>query len=210
MTMLAAPEDVGQLRSLESEITDVRRYIRRHQAAADPDRLWMQLVWSDLLLEQWSAVDRRTRDFRSPESSEREVPGRRRMIRALPNAVEPLTRVGLGVCLQGAPDLLVVPDSVKPLPQVDVCVYATEQVDDEVIRLLRVSARRFDAPAVLVANRMGKADLDVLAGCRVLALLPRVAACSTRLTDTVRAVATEHRVPGPDLLTELRRFAGNS
>ncbi|WIX98214.1 hypothetical protein QRX60_29565 [Amycolatopsis mongoliensis] len=205
-TVRATPDEAWELRSLESEITDVRRYILRHRSSSDSEKLWMQLVWSDLLLDRWSVVDRRIRDLVSLGQDEpgAVAPGSGRSVRALPNAVEPLSLAGLDACLQGVPDLVVVPASGKPPARVDVCVHATEQVDADFVQALRVSAGRFDAPAVLVTNRIGKADLDVLSSCRVLAVLPRVAASSGRLVDTVRAVGADRRVPGPDLLAGLR------
>ncbi|MEV7044760.1 hypothetical protein [Amycolatopsis sp. NPDC051061] len=195
----------GELRSLEAELLDVRRYIRRHRSPAEPGRLWLQQLWSDLLLDRWSVLDRR---IRRAAAAGRDEPGGSavpaRPVRALPNAVEPLTLTGLSACLRGAPGLVVVTDQGRSRPAVDVCVHATERVDDAFVEVLRTSARRFDVPAVLVANRIEKADLDVLACCRVRAVLPRVAASSGRLVDTVRAVGAVGRVPGPDLLAELR------
>jgi hypothetical protein len=196
-----APDGTGEQRRLEAELLDVRRYIRRHRSLADPGRLWLQLVWSDLLLDRWSVLDRRIRRSAPGGRDEPEgvtPPGR--PVRVLPNAVEPFTLTGLSACLQEAPGLVVVGNRA----QVDVCVHATERVDGAFVEVLRTSARRFDAPVVLVANRIEKTDLDVLAGCRVRAVLPRVAASSGRLVDTVRAVGAVGHVSGPDLLAGLR------
>jgi hypothetical protein len=206
--MRAAPDEALELRGLESEMTDIRQYILSHRSPSNPEELWMQLVWSDLLLERWSAIGRSARELVSAGRGGRKVETRLgRPVRALPNAVEPITLVGLGACLQAAPGLVVVPDSGEPFPQVDVCVHATERLDADFVQVLRVSARRFDAPAVLVTNRIGRTDLDILTSCRVVAVLPRVAASSGRLADTVRAVGAECRVPGPDLLAGLRQHA---
>ncbi|MDQ7810877.1 hypothetical protein Q5425_44750 [Amycolatopsis sp. A133] len=193
----------GELRSLEAELLDVRRYIRWHRSPAEPGRLWLQQLWSDLLLDRWSVLDRRIRRSAAAGRDEPDGPAApARPVRVLPNAVEPLTLTGLSACLRAAPGLVVVGD--RGHPAIDVCVHATERVDDAFVEVLRTSARRFAAPAVLVANRIEKADLEVLARCRVRAVLPRVAASSGRLVDTVRAVGVAGCVPGPDLLAELR------
>lgn len=210
--MGATSGEALEMRSLESEINDVRRYIVRHRSCSDSGKLWMQLVWSDLLLDRWSSIEKRDREFVSIDQDQPGLvaTGPGRSVRALPNAVEPLSLAGLGACLQGVPGLVLVRDSGKPPPQVDVCVHATEQVDADFMQALRVSARRFDAPVVLVTNRIEKDDLDVLSSCRVLAVLPRVAASSGRLVDTVRAVGANRDVPGPDLLAGLRESASVS
>jgi hypothetical protein len=203
----ASPGQASELRSLESEITDVRRYIRRYRYPADSEKIWMQLVWIDLLLDHWLALDNNVSQCRDLQGGTVAKPGR--PVRVLANAVEPLTLAGLGACLRQAPDLTVVADSEVSSRRVDVCVHATEQVDAEFMRVMQVSARRFEAPAVLVANRIEKSDLGVLAGCGVLAVLPRVAASSGRLVDTVRAVGVDRCVPGPDLLTGLREHVSS-
>ncbi|KFU75427.1 hypothetical protein SAMN04489729_7064 [Amycolatopsis lurida] len=207
-TARATPDEALELRSLESEITDIRRYILSHPSSSNSEELWMQLIWSDLLLERWSAIGRSNGKCVSAGRGSRYVDaGLGRSVRVLPNAVEPITLAGLGACLQAAPGLVVVPNSGKLRPRVDVCVHATDQVDADFMQLLQVSARRFDAPAVLVTNRIERTDLDVLASCRVAAVLPRVAASSGRLGDTVRAVGAARCVPGPDLLAGLRQHA---
>ncbi|QKV74004.1 hypothetical protein [Amycolatopsis sp. Hca4] len=202
--MRTAVEGAGELRSLEAELLDVRRYIRRHRSPAEPGRLWLHQLWSDLLLDRWSVLDRRIRRSAAAPDEPNGAAAPARRVRVLPNAVEPLTLTGLSACLRQAPGLLVVGDRGPAHPAVDVCVHATERVDRAFVEALRTSARRFDAPAVLVANRIEKADLNVLARCRVRAVLPRVAASSGRLVDTVQAVGAAGHVPGPDLLAELR------
>ncbi|WP_410586379.1 hypothetical protein [Amycolatopsis sp. lyj-23] len=197
-----APAGTRELRDLEAELGDVRRYIRRHYNPEEPGRLWLQLLWSDLLLDRWSVLARRQAPGGATEPAGG-IPRLGRAVRVLPNAIEPLTLVGLSACLRGASGLVLAGPGT-PSPEVDVCVHATERVDSEFVEVLRRSAHRFTAPAVLVANRIEKADLDVLTGCRVVAVLPRVAAASGRLLHTVRAVGATRRVPGPDLLAELR------
>ncbi|WP_370942205.1 hypothetical protein AB5J62_24160 [Amycolatopsis sp. cg5] len=193
------------MRRLESEITNVRRYVLQNRSTPGSDDLWLQRVWIDLLLDRWSELGRRlgSEDDSEPVSPRKECG---RSVRALPRAVEPLTLAGLGACLQGVRDLVVVADTGIGSPQVDVCVHATEQVDADFLNVLRASARRFAAPVVLVANQIEKADLEVLTRCRVISVLPRVAASRERLVDTVRAVGAHRQVPGPDLLAGLREL----
>lgn len=200
-----APDRCVELRSLESEILEVRRYILEHHSSTDSEKLWMQLVWSDLLLDQWSTVNQKTRQVPSSGRKTKSVtaPRRGRPVRAFPNAAEPLTLAGLGACLEGAPGVVVVRDFVDTTPRIDVCVHAIEQVDADSLYLLEASMQRFDAPAVLVANRIGRGDLDILSFFGVHAVLPRVAASSGRLVDTIRAVGSDRPVPGPDLLAGL-------
>jgi hypothetical protein len=208
-TVCTTPDEALELQSLESEIIDVRRYILRNRSSSDIDKVWMQVVWSDLLLDRWSVVAKRVRSLVpiGQDGPGQTAPCSGRSVRALPNAAEPLTLAGLDACLQGVPDLVVVADSGTPSPQVDVCVHATERVDADFVTLLRASAQRFDVPAVVVTNRIDKADLDVLASCRVLAVLPRLSASSGRLVNTVRTVGAHQSVPGPDLLAGLLEHA---
>jgi DNA-binding NarL/FixJ family response regulator len=94
---------------------------------------------------------------------------------------------------------------------VDVVVVSVQRLGTDALAMLRSSAAETDAPTVLVANEI--ADNQALAAvvtCRVVTILPWVAATGDRLTHSVKAAATGGAILPPavigHLLTQLRHL----
>lgn len=74
-------------------------------------------------------------------------------------------------------------------PEADVVVVAADRLSAELASFLRRGAQERDAPIVLVAEEITETELLTAVECKVMAVVPRQAATSERLTAAVRAAA---------------------
>ncbi|CAL9363148.1 hypothetical protein SUDANB145_00713 [Streptomyces sp. enrichment culture] len=126
-----------------------------------------------------------------------------RSIKALVRAPDPLTQSAVSGHLDSAPNIEVVSPE-RPDP-VDVAVIVAERMTVEVTSLLRRIKDTLRVPVVLIPSEIDRADLFTAVECNVVAVLPRVAATSNRIQETVLTAAAGGGVYPTQLLGELLR-----
>lgn len=98
------------------------------------------------------------------------------------HASDPMTRKGVAALLATVDDLVVLPSG----SQADVVVFATETVDDELLRTLGSTAR----PSVVIAQRVSHKAAEKVKMLRFTALLNRRTLTAPQLAATVRLLGS--------------------
>jgi hypothetical protein len=213
------------LRTLEAEIADTRRHVLRQQAQDGHEKVRLQELWTDLLLDRWSelslhlppAANTKTDDesktiVRSSAWPQLNAvapgvilgaPRASSPVRVRAAAIDQLTEAGLKCLLEGSPELAVLTPDEASAGGVDVCVLAADRVNAKALGIINLMADYFEVPIVLVADEIAERDLPTLVKFGVKAVLPRVSAIGIRLVDTILATASNTSVPNPDLLSAL-------
>jgi DNA-binding CsgD family transcriptional regulator len=105
-------------------------------------------------------------------------------------ATDPLTMVALGAHLEDREEIDVLPGDRQG--DADVAVVATERLSAEFAARMRCSAAELAVPVVLVAAAADEAEL---AGCGVVAVLPRIGLTAEQLVADVLAAASPDALP---------------
>jgi DNA-binding NarL/FixJ family response regulator len=119
----------------------------------------------------------------------------------LVRAADPLTRTTISSHLGSLPNIEVVPDEQRTA--VNVVVVVAERLTAEVVSSLRRLKACSGASVVLIANEIDRTDLFTAAECNVVAVLPREAATSDRIEETVLTVAAGGGVLPSNVVGEL-------
>ncbi|MEC3982311.1 response regulator transcription factor [Amycolatopsis sp. H20-H5] len=113
-------------------------------------------------------------------------------------ASDPIALAGLINHLQARPEVQVLPGQRRS--EAAVLVFATNRVTPDVQAALRAAAAETPAAIVLVAGQVEAEDLQVLADCHVVAVLPRAAIAGNRLVESITAAASGRETSLRDLL----------
>lgn len=116
-------------------------------------------------------------------------------------ALDPITVAGLKNCFEPRHGMTLIQD--PRLEEVDVVVAVFDRLTTNAVGVLRSVAGEVGKPIVLVVNEIREDELLSAVECRVLAILPRMAATDGRLVDAVREVAAGGAVIPPNLLGQL-------
>lgn len=116
-------------------------------------------------------------------------------------ARDPISEAGVASQLRPRPEVRVV--SALEVDQARVVVIVVDKVDDEAIRLLRVSQRRGVTRSVLVAGQLDDSDLVTAVEAGALGLVRRGEATPTRLVKVIQSAASGEGSVPPDLLGRL-------
>jgi DNA-binding NarL/FixJ family response regulator len=122
-------------------------------------------------------------------------------VRVVVEATDEVTRAGIVSCLRADGEMTVAPSRAGA----DVVVLAAEGITPGVTGVLRHISRDGALPIVLVVDEIAAADLPGMAGCRVVAVLPRAMATARRLCEGVRAAASHVSRPPAESARELAR-----
>jgi DNA-binding NarL/FixJ family response regulator len=122
-------------------------------------------------------------------------------VRVVLDAVDPLSLAGLSAYLESRSEVTVLPADQRS--QAEVRVVAVDRLTPEVVSALRRAAVEIGTPVVLVTNEISESELLTAVECRVMAVVPRVAATSERLLQSVQAAAEGGGVLPPSLIGEL-------
>jgi len=107
------------------------------------------------------------------------------------HASDPMTREGVAVLLATCHDLVVLPSgSLGYAPQIDVVVFATETVDDELLRTLRSTTQPSRVPTLVIAQRVNQKAAEKLKMLQLTALLNRRTLTAPQLAATVRRLGS--------------------
>jgi DNA-binding NarL/FixJ family response regulator len=122
-------------------------------------------------------------------------------IRVAVCAPDPITLAGVSAFLGSASDLTVIPKPRRE--QVDVVVAVFHRLSSVACTTLRTAAAELCRPIVLVADEIKQAELLTAVECRVVAILPRIAATDHRLVQGIRTAAAGGADIPPNLLGHL-------
>lgn len=126
-----------------------------------------------------------------------------RPVKALVRATDPLTHSAISDQLGATPNIEVVTGE-RPGPA-DVAVVVIDRMTVGVTSLLRRLKDSLRVPVVLILSEIDRADLFTAVECNVVAVLPRVAATSSRIEEAVLTAASGGGVLPAKLLGELLR-----
>jgi DNA-binding NarL/FixJ family response regulator len=122
-------------------------------------------------------------------------------VRVVLDAVDPLSLAGLAAYLESRPEVTVLPADQRS--EAEVRVVAVDRLTPEVVSALRRAAVEIGTPVVLVTSEISESELLTAVECRVMAVVPRGAATSDRLLQSVQAAAGGGGVLPPSLIGEL-------
>lgn len=125
-------------------------------------------------------------------------------IRVVVQAADPITDAGLVSSLESCAGVVVL--STERRTEADVVVVAADRLTSEVVSVLRRAAAETGTPVVLIANELTQADLLAAVECRVVAVLPRIAATGDRLAGAVQVAAAGGGALPSTLQGELLRY----
>ncbi|MFI6096262.1 response regulator transcription factor [Lentzea sp. NPDC051213] len=117
----------------------------------------------------------------------------------LVRSTDHISKAGVMRQLEECADMDVLDDAVEP----DVVVVVTDRLSQHVLAALRRCAAEHSTPVVLVADEVAEPDLAVAVQHHVVAVLPRVAATTDQLAQTVRIAAAGGGVLSPAQVGEL-------
>ncbi|MFE2191103.1 helix-turn-helix transcriptional regulator [Streptomyces olivaceus] len=144
-----------------------------------------------------------TRTTRTQTAGENPAKAAIRPAKVLVRAPDPLTHSAISGQLAAAPGIEVV--AVGSTGPADVAVFVTERLTVDVTSTLRRLKSSLRIPVVLIPSQIDRADLFTAVECNVVAVLPRVAATSERIRETVLTAASGGGVLPTKLLGELLR-----
>jgi DNA-binding NarL/FixJ family response regulator len=118
-------------------------------------------------------------------------------------ASDPIALAGLVRFLEGRPEIAVAPG--WRAAETAVLVVVSEQVGEDVLAVVR-RAGESGVPIVLVANQVDQGDLDLLAECHVVTVLPRATVSGNRLADSIADAASGRRASAQELARRVERL----
>jgi DNA-binding NarL/FixJ family response regulator len=125
-------------------------------------------------------------------------------VRVFVQAGDPISAVGLASYIRAQPGMLVVPSRLPA--DADVALTVTDRVNADFIGALTKAAQAAPLPTVVATDNVDPEQAPSLHRCRVVALLPRSAATSSRLASAVLDAAGGGAVPNlAEQAEELRR-----
>jgi len=120
------------------------------------------------------------------------------LVRVTVEATDPVSLTGLTTYLEQRSEVIVL--SADQRADAQVRVVAADRLTSVVVSGLRRAA---STPVVLVVNEISEAELLTAVECRVVAVVPRVAATGNRLLHSVLTAASGGGVMPPNLVGEL-------
>ncbi|WP_447002013.1 helix-turn-helix transcriptional regulator [Saccharothrix isguenensis] len=116
-------------------------------------------------------------------------------------AADPLTMAGLVGHLEPFPDMVLLPRGEGHLAEV--AVVAADRLSGDVLAGMRRAAAEVGTPVVLVVTELQESELATAVECRVVAVLPKVAATAERLRQSVMTAAAGYGLMPPNLIGAL-------
>lgn len=123
-----------------------------------------------------------------------------RRVKVALQAADPLTMAGLVGHLDPLPDVVLLPSGEAHLAEVR--VVAADRLSGDVLAGLRRTAD-VGTPVVLVVTELEESELATAVECRVVAVLPKVAATAERLRQSVMTAAAGYGLLPPNLIGAL-------
>lgn len=119
-------------------------------------------------------------------------------------AADPITKAGLTSQVRAHAELAYL--DWEQRSEADVVIYGLARVSTDQVLNLRHLAAELATPVVLIAEHIEEPELIAVVSCRVVAVLPRIAATEDRLAHAVRTAAHGGGVMPPNLVGDLLKY----
>ncbi|ONI87829.1 helix-turn-helix transcriptional regulator [Actinosynnema sp. ALI-1.44] len=126
-----------------------------------------------------------------------------RRVRVVIEASDPITHASVLSRLEAGDEFTVL--SPSDCAEADVVVLAPDRLDADVLFAMRRSASENRKPVVLVIDHISESELLAAVECHAVAIVPRQAATTSRLSRCVSDAAAGGGVMPPDVLEQLLR-----